>query len=81
MDNSNIKIVSALVIGAAIGGILGVLLAPKKGSKTRKLISEKTDDLGNLAKEKLHDVLDNVKNEIKTVTEKVGHYVSDRNTK
>lgn len=35
MENNN-KILLAAGIGAAIGGILGILFAPDKGAETRK---------------------------------------------
>jgi gas vesicle protein len=43
------KIVSALLLGAAIGGTigaaLGILFAPEKGSELRKKLSASGDDL------------------------------------
>lgn len=39
------------VLGAAVGAAVGVLLAPKKGSETRKDLKNKLDDLVNKAKE------------------------------
>jgi len=39
------KIISALLVGAAAGAILGVLFAPSKGSELRKKISDSTGDL------------------------------------
>ena len=39
------------VLGAAVGAAVGVLLAPKKGSETRKDLKIKLDDLVNKAKE------------------------------
>lgn len=38
--NTTGKIITAMVAGAALGAILGVLLAPDKGSEIRKKINE-----------------------------------------
>ena len=44
---SSSKVIIGFLAGAVVGGILGILLAPDKGSKTRKKIIEKGNDLGD----------------------------------
>jgi gas vesicle protein len=51
------KTVSTLLIGAAIGGVLGVLFAPNSGKKTRRKIIEQKDDMLEMMKVKLHAIL------------------------
>ncbi len=45
------KTFGTLVTGAAIGAGLGLLFAPRKGSETRKILSDKIDDLCKKVKE------------------------------
>ena len=66
--NNNSKILLGFIAGAAIGGALGILLAPDKGSETRRKIVEKGSDLGDsisslgdTVKDKFNDVVDGVK--------------------
>ncbi len=72
MENSNNtgKIIGALLVGAAIGGVLGILFAPDKGSETRKKISGKTDDLTEALKEKLNAFLEQAKQEFESAKER-----------
>jgi gas vesicle protein len=44
---SNLKVLIGFLAGAAIGGALGILLAPDKGSATRRKIIEKGNDIGD----------------------------------
>lgn len=49
-----------LVAGLAVGATLGVLLAPDKGSKTRKKIASKTKETKDKLKEGLDEFIDTV---------------------
>jgi gas vesicle protein len=64
MSDSGSKTILAfatgIFVGAAVGAIGGILLAPDKGSETRRKISSKTGEL----KDELSDKLDNLKESI-----------------
>ena len=47
------RILTGAIIGSAIGSILGLTLAPKKGSDTRKYIKDKSMDVFLKSKEAL----------------------------
>ena len=60
------------VLGAAIGGTLGVLFAPKKGSETRKDLKEKIDDLIEKTKNiEIEEVKENINNKIEEIKEEL----------
>ncbi len=58
---TNSKVLWGFLAGAAIGGALGILLAPDKGSETRRKIVEKGNDLSDAVKDKFNDVKDRFK--------------------
>ena len=45
------KFIAGFVVGGAIGAIAGILLAPKSGEETRRLLSESAQDMARRADE------------------------------
>ena len=75
MKNKNV--LASLLLGAAAGAVLGILLAPDKGKETRKKISKKTGEFGDGIKTKFNDVketiktkYDNIRQDANTILEK-----------
>jgi gas vesicle protein len=54
------KLLSAVLIGAAAGAVLGVLFAPDKGTETRRKIAEKGSELKNKFRKRVNDIVDEV---------------------
>ncbi len=52
------NLVTGVIIGGAIGSVLGLTLAPRKGSETRKMITDKGEELINKGKEASEEFLD-----------------------
>ncbi len=79
MENSGNsgKVIGALLIGAAIGGVLGVLFAPDKGSETRKKMMGKADDLTGSLKDKFNKLMDDVKKEFAVAKQKASEFAEN----
>ena len=60
------KIVLGALAGLAAGAILGVLLAPEKGSDTRKKIAKKGKDVADDLKGKYNDVINTLSSKLET---------------
>lgn len=60
------KVLLGTLAGFAIGAIAGILFAPEKGTKTRKLIMDKSDDYVDELKSKFDDFLDSVTEKFKS---------------
>ena len=71
------KVFLGVVAGLAAGAALGVLFAPEKVSKARKLISKKTDDLIDAVNEKIEDKFKKV---MDVVTERLKKAKNDEAT-
>ncbi|MBK8521249.1 MAG: YtxH domain-containing protein [Ferruginibacter sp.] len=79
MGNSNNtgKLMGAILIGAAIGGALGILFAPDKGSETRRKISKKGNDLTDAVKEKFDAIVDKFKKEVEDVKDQATDFAEN----
>lgn len=63
------KVVLGTVAGLAIGGILGILFAPEKGSVTRKQIMDKGTDYADELKSKYSDLADTIAEKFQSAKE------------
>lgn len=64
------KTVLAVLAGIAAGAVLGVLIAPEKGSETRKKILQKGGDLADLVNDKLDQKFDELLSTVRGKTKK-----------
>jgi gas vesicle protein len=76
-SNNNGKLLGAILIGAAIGGALGILFAPDKGSETRKKISSKGNDLTDAVKDKFEEIVNKFKKEVEDVKEQANDFAEN----
>ncbi|MDD2982923.1 MAG: YtxH domain-containing protein [Crocinitomicaceae bacterium] len=65
------KVALGVLAGAAVGAIAGVLLAPDKGSETRKKISKKTSDTVTGVKDKVASVVGTIGSKFQNGKEEV----------
>ena len=77
MNDSSGKVIAGFLIGAAVGAVAGLLLAPEKGSVTRKKIADKASETGNSVKETLSEKLDDLKEFVASKLDKVKDKMSE----
>lgn len=77
---SNVKYKSAvaagIVAGSAIGIVTGLLLAPKSGKELRQDISDKAENVKDVAQDKAGDIKDEAKDKASKAKDKITDKVS-----
>lgn len=61
------KLLTGILAGAAAGAVLGILMAPDKGSETRKKIAKKGNDLSGSVKDGLGKFSDTVSEKYRSI--------------
>lgn len=64
---SKAKLLTGVLAGAAAGAVLGILLAPDKGSETRKKIAKKGNELSDSVKDGVTKFGDTVAEKYKSI--------------
>ncbi len=63
----------AILLGAVIGGLIGILFAPDEGAKTRRKIAENSDNIADAVTEKYNqfmEFLEDIKKDVVTIKQK-----------
>lgn len=76
-SNNSGKVIGALLVGAAIGGALGILFAPEKGSTTRTRIMDEGNDMKDMLADKFDGLLYTFKKELEQVKDRASEFASD----
>lgn len=64
MDTNSAKTLGMLLAGAASGAVIGLLLAPEKGSETREKLYKKSNEVADDLEKRLEEINSGIKNQI-----------------
>ena len=72
------KLVLGLLAGITAGALAGILLAPAKGSNTRKKIMKKGENYSDGLKKKLNDLIEKTTQKFEKVKEEVTDFTEKK---
>jgi len=72
------KVLLGVLAGAATGALLGVLLAPHKGSVTRKKLVRTTGNYADGVKEKVSELIDSITEKFEKAKEDVSQFAEQK---
>jgi len=52
------RFLGGFLMGAAVGGVLGLLLAPRSGEETRELLIDKSEEAYKFSEDSIKDIQD-----------------------
>lgn len=67
------KMILSIAVGVAAGAVIGVLLAPEKGTETRRRISQKGNEYADDLKTKFNDFIENMLDKFDSVKSDAEH--------
>ncbi len=67
------KILAGFLAGAAIGGVIAILIAPDKGENTRASILDSSEDFFNRFKANFNHTIDNITSALDSVVIEAEH--------
>jgi len=76
-----VGVVTGVVACVAAGALLGILLAPKKGSETREKIHKLGGECANIVKEKFNEFLDGIIEKFETGKDEVSEFTQKSESK
>ncbi len=71
------KVLLGVLAGVAVGATLGILLAPDKGSVTRRKIADKADDYSENLEEKFSEFMSSVTQQFEALRKQAGTAATD----
>jgi gas vesicle protein len=77
MANGVGKFLGGFLIGTAVGGALGLLLSPKSGKETRRLLRKSADALPDLANDFASEVGSNMQIQADRLSEQAGRTLEE----
>ena len=81
MSNKTGNAAFAILIGAALGAVVGILFAPDKGSNTRRKIAEKETDLKDNLKGNFNDFVASIEDQYSNFTSNAEEVIEDGKSK
>jgi gas vesicle protein len=76
-DTGSLVFLSGIVLGAVVGGAMGVLFAPATGEETRKKIAKKGKKAWKDVKEEAAELGEKLEPTVAEVKEKIGEKISE----
>ena len=76
---SKSKLLAGILIGAAAGAVLGILLAPDKGAETRKKLSRKKDKMRENLMNKFGEVKETIKEKYDSIRKEANEILEKEN--
>lgn len=70
------KLLTGILVGAAAGAVLGILLAPDKGCETRKKVAKRAGEVGDELKTKFDEFTDSLKSKFNNIKQDADDYMA-----